>query len=342
MQKPIVSIIIPTFNVEKYIHRCLDSIVSQTYGIENLEILLIDDCSTDHTLKYLKEFESKYSNNTILIPLDMNHGQGHARNLGLSYVNGKYISFIDSDDHIDTTMIEKMVNIAEEYNSEIVECGYSSFSSEKYISNNVDIAEPFLLDTTNNFDANINLLNVGRIAVWGKLYTKSFLKNNSLLFPEGVIYEDVPFSGLCMLLVKKYCRINKSLYHYFYNPNGSSFSKYTPSRTHQETVVMNHFLLEIKKRGLLEIILKKHREHLKTYVTVKSFIDPLSLILIGDIDLKTTVSEINYFKKYLLNIFPDAGDNSLIPENQEIFRVAMLLLNNDVTDSFVNNTLMNK
>lgn len=339
MPKTIISIIIPTYNVEKYINRCLDSIVSQTYGIDNFEIIILDDFSSDHTLDYLKTFESKYPNNTILIPLNKNQGQSHARNIGLSYASGKYITFIDSDDHIDSTMIEKMVSVAEKYDSEIVECGYTPFSSDNNISNINDLPESFHLNLNNNFDANINLLNTGRIAVWGKLYKKSFLNNNTLLFPEGVIYEDVPFSGLCMLLVKKYYRINETLYHYFYNPEGSSFSKYTPERTHQETIVMNHFLTELKQRGLLEVILLKYREQLKTYITVKTFIDPLSLILTGDVDFEVKVSEINYFKDYLLTLFPDAGNNPLIPQNQEIFRLAMLFLNNET--SIIKNILSN-
>lgn len=118
--KKLVSVIIPAYNIEEYIGRCLDSVLSQTY--ENLEIIVIDDGSSDSTGKILDEYEKK--EDRIKVIHKENGGVSSARNKGLDVAAGEYIGFIDGDDLIDPRMYEILVNLLEEENADIAHCGY--------------------------------------------------------------------------------------------------------------------------------------------------------------------------------------------------------------------------
>lgn len=109
-----VSIIVPCYQVEKYIRRCVDSIINQSIGFENIELILVDDASTDGTLEILRKYEKMYPG-IIVIECEKNGRQGTARNIGLQYATGKYIGFVDADDWIEPDMYEHMYLIAEEY-----------------------------------------------------------------------------------------------------------------------------------------------------------------------------------------------------------------------------------
>ena len=114
----LISVIVPVYNVEKYIRECLDSIVNQTY--KNLQIILVDDGSTDNSGKICDEFAKKDSRITVVH--QENQGAGAAKNTGLELIEGEYFSIIDSDDYIDLSMYEKMVSLMKQYDSDIVQC----------------------------------------------------------------------------------------------------------------------------------------------------------------------------------------------------------------------------
>lgn len=103
-----ISVIIPCYNCAKYIDRCLQSVVSQSIGIDNLEIILVNDGSEDSTLSKLEEWEQKYPESIIVINYNQNVGQGYARNVGIQYSSTDWIGFVDSDDFIEVEMYEKL------------------------------------------------------------------------------------------------------------------------------------------------------------------------------------------------------------------------------------------
>ena len=106
MNKPKLSVIIAVYNTEKYIVKCLDSLLNQTY--KNIELVVINDCSTDNSLKILKKYFKKYSN-IILIDNKQNKGLSYSRNVGLKNASGEYIGYIDSDDYVDSDYYEKLM-----------------------------------------------------------------------------------------------------------------------------------------------------------------------------------------------------------------------------------------
>ena len=119
-----ISVIVPCYNVENMVGECLESIIGQSIGLSHLEIILVDDASTDGTVQILKEYEKRYPDNIMLILCDENGRQGTARNIGLSYATGEYISFVDSDDWIHKDMYKVLVDIMEKNDCDIVQFRY--------------------------------------------------------------------------------------------------------------------------------------------------------------------------------------------------------------------------
>jgi glycosyltransferase involved in cell wall biosynthesis len=103
-----ISVIIPCYNVEAYIDRCLESVMSQTIGLEHLEVIAVNDASTDRTLEKLYQWERRFPENIMVITYEKNIRQGGARNIGLQYASGEYIGFVDADDWIDSAMYQKL------------------------------------------------------------------------------------------------------------------------------------------------------------------------------------------------------------------------------------------
>ncbi|EFK79343.1 hypothetical protein HMPREF9269_0583 [Ligilactobacillus salivarius ACS-116-V-Col5a] len=115
-----ISIIVPIYNVEKYLKRSLDSLVNQT--LEDIEIILVDDGSTDNSHKIAEDYKENYSN--VLLVTKENGGLSDARNFGLQYASGEYIAFIDSDDYVESQMFERMYNLSENGRKKIIESNF--------------------------------------------------------------------------------------------------------------------------------------------------------------------------------------------------------------------------
>ena len=118
-----ISVITPCYNSYDYLDKCFDSLVNQTIGIENIEIIFVNDASTDNTGEKLNSYEALYPESILVIHLDENVKQGGARNVALQYVSGEYIIFVDSDDWVDLSYFETVYNIAKENNNEVVVLG---------------------------------------------------------------------------------------------------------------------------------------------------------------------------------------------------------------------------
>ena len=328
----LISVIIPAYNVGKYIDRCLRSIEQQSYGIDNLEIILIDDASTDDTLAHLEAFEAKHPDVTVLIKSDKNQGQGVARNIGLDYASGEYITFIDSDDMIDFCMLEKMASKIRSYDCDVVECGHMQFSTENEAMTKEDLDEPFFLDLQ-NVDSRRKLIvsTCSKTSVWGRLYKKDFLSKNELRFTENIFFEDIPFSGLVMFMASSYYRINETLYYYFSNNSGTVFSSYKKDRICQEVTATERFLGELYDRGMLDHIIENYRNELSVYCTTKAFIDPLTLLINSSLGLNVILREIEYFKGKLIDLFPDAGMIYNLSDEHGICGLGIHLLSSDTS-----------
>lgn len=216
-----ISIIVPCFNRENHIKECAKSILSQSYPMEFMEIIFVDDASTDNTLSILKELESNYPENILIVELQQNTGcAGNVRNIGLSYATGDYVLFVDSDDRINPHTLETLNGLACKYNADIVSGNKEMFSEGTIIMTETKSNRTF--DTSNPQDF-VDLLaaegNDGHIGA--KLYKRSFIESNNIRFPENRhVSEDTFFSMNCLLHLHIFCQTSEVLYHYRLNPNG--------------------------------------------------------------------------------------------------------------------------
>ena len=218
MTNPKISIIMPVFNAEKYLSKCLDTIVLQTY--ENLEIICINDGSTDCSEEILKEYAQK--DNRIIILNQENSGQSIARNKGMELATGEYISFIDSDDLISLSLYQKFVKALKSVNSDMdIYMFNADILSANQSLSEIKIIHTFGIDAwkikpdqllcsvedcSNPFD--------GNMAVWNKIYKKSYLNSLNLKFKENLIFEDKLFHFETFLRTKKIYINKEALYHY--------------------------------------------------------------------------------------------------------------------------------
>lgn len=203
-----VSVIIPVFNSENYLKKCLDSIINQT--LNDIEIILIDDGSKDYSLKIIKEYSSKHSN--IKYESKKNEGQAIARNLGIEMATGEFLCFVDSDDYIDSTMLEKLYNNALKNSSDIVLCDYI----EEY--KNKTISKKSLFINTDNICKNYIVSVAGPCS---KIIKTQIFKQKNIKFLENNIYEDLAVIPTLALYTKKISYCEEVLYHYVIRKNST-------------------------------------------------------------------------------------------------------------------------
>lgn len=211
-----ISIIIPIYNGEKYLSQCLESLINQT--LKDIEIICVNDGSTDNSLKILEEYAKK--DKRIKIINKKNAGLGAARNTGMKYANGDYIGFVDSDDWVDRNMFKKLYIKAKSHNIDIVMCPVCIYD-DNVQKGNYDYSY-FNLDCFNEdfnnliFDYQKTKDFFFRICVtaYNKIYRTEFLKNIGVKFPEGIIFEDNPFFYKTFLRAKQVAIIRDFLYFY--------------------------------------------------------------------------------------------------------------------------------
>lgn len=187
----IVSIIVPVFNVEKHIKKSIDSILNQTIYTEDVEVILVDDCSTDNSSLIIEEYASKY-NNFKAIHLDKNSGAaGKPRNVGLNIASSDFVMFLDSDDCLVENALEVLLNkIKQDEELHIVLGGYVNIHGEKK-----ETVLPFRGNEDIYFEDTLNALDLVEInpAIASKIFRKDFLIENNITFPEGIPGQDLVF-----------------------------------------------------------------------------------------------------------------------------------------------------
>lgn len=211
-----VSLVVPVYNVENYLARCLDYCINQSYV--DIEIICINDGSTDGSLNILNHYQKLDSR--IKIINKENGGLSSARNAGIAAASGKYVLFVDSDDFISTIAVEKLVENAEKYNSDMVVFDYINHNGHEYIQHTID--EPSITsDKCFNIDTLGGIMyNRIPVATCFKLYNLSFIKENEILFDEGLIYEDVAYYAKVFTKAKRITYLSEPLYSYTISRDG--------------------------------------------------------------------------------------------------------------------------
>ncbi len=199
---PAITVIVPVYNVEQYLRRCIDSILKQSF--QDFELVCVNDCSPDGSMEIVDEFVSKYPEKIKRIDHKENMGLGAARDRGIQYAQGKYIVFFDSDDYVKEDYLEIYLAEMEHSGADIVMGGYVRRAGEKetVFSMRDTPYTPWLYP-----------------AVWMRMYRRSFLQEHNLDFRQIRIYEDNPFNYRCMLEGARVSVIDYCGYYYICNPS---------------------------------------------------------------------------------------------------------------------------
>ena len=223
MNNPVISVIVPVYNVEKYLKKCIQSIIDQTY--KNLEIILVDDGSSDNSGKICDEFAQK--DNRIKVIHKTNGGLSDARNAGLDIMSGEWVSFVDSDDFVSSYYIENLHYLVNKYDVDIAITSFVRFYNEntKLSSSKISNQEVLL----HNPDEAVKNMLYGKyysVSAWSKMYKKDLFYNKR--FTKGKIYEDFELMPITTSQSKKVAFCNVIDYFYYCRQNSitkSDFSK---------------------------------------------------------------------------------------------------------------------
>lgn len=216
-----ISVIVPAYNVEKYIRRCLDSLINQTY--QNLEIIVVDDGSTDRTGDMAEEYAARFPEKVFCYHQG-NRGQAMARNFGIGKATGEYIGFVDSDDFASARMYELLYAEAERTGCDLVTCGY--YGCDAATGEITAYQTGYQGEFNQSIYENPLILKVNSPYPWNKLYTRELLTRSGFEFPSGLIFEDLCAVFPLFLDAEKVGRVHEKLYYYIKGRKGGTISTF--------------------------------------------------------------------------------------------------------------------
>ena len=242
-----VSVIVPVFNTEKYLEKCLNSLINQT--LQDIEIICINDGSTDKSADIIKKFTNKDSRFKLIN--QENKKQGAERNAGMKIAKGEYIGFVDSDDWVDLEYYEKLYNAAKKYNADMalatnIRTGHGkdkkrlNITEEKFVTtlqDKIDVCQQWKNECPTN-----------------KIYRHSMLKNNNITWPEGVYCEDKLFTIKAVYYANSIVTVPDINYYYYRNPNSTVNSK---AQKHYKQLKLDK---NIAKKSVLDFLKEKNAQ----------------------------------------------------------------------------------
>lgn len=232
---PKVSLIIPVYNVENYIEKCLNSVVNQT--LKDMEVIIVNDGSKDSSKQKIEKYLKKYPRIKYLEK--ENGGLSDARNYGMQYATGKYIAFLDSDDYVEETMYEEMYNVAQKEAADMVECNFIWEYPDK---KREDIGAVY--------NSKREMVEKARVVAWNKLIKRELLEKTGVKFPIGLRYEDVEFFYKLVPYLEKVSFVKKCFVHYI--QRGNSIANTQNIRTKEIFTVLQNVISYYRENGFYD------------------------------------------------------------------------------------------
>ena len=302
-----VSVIVPVYNVEKYIDKCLNTLVNQT--LKDIEIIIVNDGSPDNSQEIIDKYQKKYPKK-IKSYIKENGGQGSARNFGLEKATGEYIGYVDSDDFIELDMYEKLYNKAKKNDLDIVICGNYCVTET---GNKTEESDRRLFS-----DKKKNAF-FGKMAVWNKIYKRELLLNSNISFRSKLWYEDLDFTVQILSLAKKVGYVDKPLYNYLIR-EGSTMNNSNIKRNLEILLAFDEVLKNDKIKDNKEIIEFLGIFHILIAATVR--------VVNADADKKNKKEIINKLLNYVEEHFPSYKSNkylNTLEKNKKIIYKLILI-----------------
>ena len=292
---PKVSIIVPFYNVERYIEKCLETLVNQT--LEDIEIILVNDGSKDKSIEIVNKFLEKYPEKLVYFEKE-NGGLSDARNYAIPYAKGEYIAFLDSDDYVEKDMYEKMYQLANEENSDMVECDFYWEYPEKT-----------KIDTGAIYNGKKEMLEKVRVVAWNKLIKREILEKAKIEFPKGYRYEDVEFTYKLIPFLEKVSFLKKPCIHYIQRENSISNSQ--NERTKEIFDVLDHVISYYKEKGIYD----EYKDQIE-YVYARYLLCSSLLRMVKIEDKKIREELLNKTWINLNEKFPNWKKNKILRKNK--------------------------
>lgn len=308
-----VSVIVPVYKVEKYLDKCVKSILNQTYF--DLEIILVDDGSPDNCGAMCDGYAEK--DFRVRVVHKENGGLSDARNAGIKVATGKYLLFVDSDDWIDATLVEKTVLSAEKWNADIVL--FDHMTVEEYTGNTMVFSQSFLENISISSEKEPRLV-CRACSAWNKLFNKEFWESSGLSFPVGKHYEDLGTMPKMMAIAKKVVYIKEALYFYLQREgsimHGTDFKRNYDDRT----AMLDGVLTFYKEKGLFN----RYEKELEWLVFENGYFVPSKEIVLSD----RKSHYLKKFRTYAEERFPRMHENPYIQEMSKKDKILYGLLKN--------------
>ena len=331
MSQKKISVIIPCYNVSMFLDRCMESLEKQTIGIENLEIILINDASKDATLGKILLWEMKYPDNIIVIPLEENVMQGAARNIARGYCSAEYIAYLDADDWIVPNAFEKVYRVARQNNADIVNY-LSKFAytgpEEDDPSTKSDKKDRFVeihnpKERLDFFMGGCPLLR----GCWDKLFRRDFVEEYDLKFAEGVFDEESLFTTPAYLHFKRIYLLNEYLHRYFQNPISSTNNLMKDMKRRDDNMkTWEETYYAMKNDGSLD----ENHELAEWFFIINYFIRSLVFAIGRNIpyDLET----VKHMQQVVHEWFPDFMQNKSL-QSRQLYKEPMKLIDVELDES---------
>ena len=294
---PEVSVIVPVYNVEKYLERCLNSLVNQT--LENIEIIIVNDGTKDNSEEIIKKFIDKYPQKIVYLKKE-NGGLSDARNFGIPYAKGEYIAFLDSDDYVEKDIYKEMYELAKKENSDMVECDFLWEYPDK---TREDIGQVY--------NGKKEMLEKVRVVAWNKLIRRSILEKTQIQFPKGLRYEDVEFTYKLIPHLNKISFLKKPYIHYIQREN--SISNVQNERTKEIFTVLDNVITYYTENNFYDEY-KEELEYVYTRFLLCSSL--LRMVKINDKDIRKNMIKTTW--ENLNTKFPNWKNNEILKKNKSL------------------------
>ena len=303
---PKVSIIVPFYNVEGYIEKCLETLVNQT--LQEIEIILVNDGSKDRSINIVQKFLQRYPDKIVYLEKE-NGGLSDARNFGILHSKGEYIAFLDSDDYVEKGMYQKMYELAKKENSDMVQCNfYWEYPDKRKIGKMIE------------YDNKNKMLENARVEAWNKLIKREILEKANIQFPKGYQYEDVEFTYKLIPFIERVSFIKEPLVHYIQREGSISNSQ--NERTMEIFDVLEHVIDFYKENN----IYNKYSTELEYIYVRYAFSSSLRRIMkIPNEELKDKLIEETWKKVH--EKFPNWKNNEILKKNKTLKNLYLRTIN---------------
>ena len=252
-----VSVVVPCFNAASYLHHCMDHLITQTIGMENIEIILVDDASTDNgaTWDVIMQYESRYPDSIIAVRLEENLRQGGARNVGISYASGEYLLFCDSDDWLRVEALELLYNVITHENADVVGFRIEEVRTYGEEGDLIKVGDGSYEIVMENDERRRSKIFASEpefsLGAMDKFYRLSLINEQKIRFAEHLICEEPSFVMPVRLYMTKYVFVDAALYYYVENQSGTMKGSWN-GRQLDNTNVWVGLLEDLKARGFAD------------------------------------------------------------------------------------------